>query len=92
MKISILLCLVFFICLSSVSCASTAVDYVWGPYTEEVCTGKWFCKKECKEVEKVGWIPKTKYKLRGVGVEADFDKHTVKGGSFIPDIPLKVNN
>ena len=40
----------------------------------------------------MGWIPKTKYKLRGVGVEADFDKHTVKGGSFIPDIPLKVNN
>lgn len=38
------------------------------------------------------WTNKERYICRGAGCEVDFKNETMKGGSFIPDIPLKVNN
>jgi len=37
------------------------------------------------------WVNDERYICRGAGCEVDFTNKTMKGGTFLPDIPLKVN-
>ena len=76
-----------------VGCASTGVHYEWDSYKEDVCKKRLFGKKVCNEVNKMGWIPKEKFVLKGTGVKVDFEKNTAEGGTLIPPLPnLKVQN
>ena len=73
-------------------CASTAIDYKWGSYKQEVCTRNIFLKNTCEEVEKMGWIPKNKIRLSGVGtVKAEFPDGAKgeKGLITFPDLKLQ---
>jgi len=41
---------------------------------------------------KCGWVNTERYICKGAGCDVDFKNKTMKGGTFIPEIPLKVNN
>jgi hypothetical protein len=76
-------------------CASSAIDYDWGPYKEEVVTRKWwpFGEKEYKIVNRYGWAPQNRIDVKGTGVKVDFKQQTMEGGTFLPPMPnLKLEN
>jgi len=37
------------------------------------------------------WVNEERYICKGVGCDVDFKEQRMKGGTFIPEIPLKVN-
>lgn len=95
--------LIVLVCLGVVGCASTAVEFKWDEYNETICKKikvegkkKFYVfpvyQKKCAIIKKYGWVPKNKIELKGVSVEVDFKNRTAKGGSFLPPIPLKLEN
>ena len=88
MKITILAISVLLL----MGCASTAINYDWASYKKEVCTRNIFLKKKCQEVEKTGWVPKSKIRLSGIGtVKAEFPDGAKgeKGLITFPDLKLQ---
>jgi hypothetical protein len=82
-NISILLLGIVFL----VGCSATAIEYGYGTYKEEVCTGGVFKKKKCKVIDRHGWAPKNKIRLNGFGVKVDFKNRTAEGSSVASQLP-----